>query len=329
MNRFLLSTTLAVIGLFILDGQTASAQRDFTWTGNVSRVWSLGTNWVFNDTCIVPLAAVFPGSTMAVNDTALVARDIICAPPADRLAVIRQPQFDVAALTTPLASLTIREQMTLTFFEEGAVLEIAGVSGLEIAAGGVLDVSLATASVVLSGAGEHLIDGELILRTFLDGNASTLQIDTSLDIGGSGAIIGLHDTAKIKIADGETLKLRPDLKIEGALTIQGVADGGTEKFVNDGTVNAGERAPGQRILTFDVELTVEGHGEFRVGEFSATDQIDFAVGVTATRLNADFSILDGVLDINTPFFTAGHLYMLLGEIQCNPVGGGQCTFAGR
>ncbi len=313
MKRLLLSTTLAVLGLYILDGATAMAN-ECVWTGGTAD-WTVPGNWA---TC----AGVAPGLGDFVKvPTCGLGTNIANCP-------------TVPTGAQNAGTLLIAKDATVN---PGAfALTVALPSGLTIEDGGTLDVSAPAGSVVLQGIGEHLIDGELILRTFLDLNASTLQIEATLDLGGSGAIIGEHDSALIQIVDpgaGETrtLKLRPELKIEGALKIQGAVGNGTEKFVNDGTVNAGDRGGGgvQKVVTFAVEVTVEGHGEFRVGEFSNTDKIDFFdTTVTATVLNADFSILDGILDINTPFATSGHMYMRDGVIQCDP-NPGQCIFAGR
>lgn len=331
MKRFLIPTTLAVLGLFILDGQTASA-RDYTWTGAntgggcaAATDWNCGKNWVFNDNGGVPGVAVYPGT--AANDTALVARDISIA--GGRVAVIPQPTL-IGALANPLDSVTIRNQMSVTTAGFGMTITnpAASGAGLEIAGGGVLDVNNAAGSLVLGRAGKHLIDGEL--RLSVDG--ATLQIAATLDLGGSGTIIGLHNGAVIQITDPgdgntRTLTLRPDLKIEGALEIQGAAGDGTKKFVNDGLVWANSVIVGQRTLAF-ANVTVEGQGEYRVGP-TDTDVMHFTDTAVATRLNADFSILDlGILDIDNGLTTAGHMYIVGdgGAIQC---AGGQCIFAGR
>lgn len=345
MKSRIFVAALALVGLGILDAQNANA-RDYTWTGRDpnglcpvpgATNWNCGENWVYNDSGAIPVIGNWPGSA-ATNDTALVGRDISIA--GGRLAAIGNPVLSVSIFPgNELDSLTIREQMTVT--TGNFVLRIAGASGLEIAAGGTLDISGATGSVVLSGLGEHLIDGELILRTYVEPNASTLQIEETLDLGGSGAIIGQDDDALIQIAGpGEgftrTLTLRPELKIEGTLTIRGAPGDGTEKFVNDGLVYANRVAP-PLIITF-ANVTVEGRGEFRIGDnaflAAVNDEINFTNTVVATQLAAYFTLLGptdddpafagSILDLDTPFATSGHLHMVGGRIECD--GGETCVF---
>ncbi len=297
-NRIrLLSTHLAVLALLIMVGPAAGATK---FKSVRSGPWKLGITWdqtACSSACTGGVDYPAAGDTGVVNAAH---------------AVTLTGNESVTHLIIQPVGLVVTAGNTLTIS-----------SALDLKSDGFLYVNSSSGKVALIGGGVHRVSGIILLAA----SGSKLKIEETMLLTAGGTIIGQSNGAAIVIDGGKTLT--SEITIEGALVIATGGGAGTGTFVNDGTVNAGERFAGQKIVTFAVEVTVEGHGEFRVGEFSATDKIDFLdTTVTATGLEATFTLLDGVLDINTPFHTTGRLRLWGGVVQCNPGVGAHCIFEG-
>lgn len=299
------STKAAVISLLILTASGVRADNRY-FTGIVDTDWDTNLNWS-SDGCDGGGTLIKP----ATGD-----RVVIC-----------EGKTVTNVATVSVVSLEIRQAAVLNMDAlDSPTLTILNASGLYIRAGGTLKVTEGAAGVsevVLSGGGVSVIDGSLILVK----QNSTLEIGQNAVLGGLGVITGQDNGALIKISNNKTLTNR--MRIEGQLEITRVGgQSASTAFINDGLVHANASGGGTIKLN---NVTFRGTGEFRISGNNA-NEIWFAAG-DATQLRTFFNVLQGILDIDVPFYTGGGLCCVDGGtnddcVQCDPGAGEQCTFVG-
>lgn len=283
MKSRLLLATLAVVGLAIIDGATVSAAVKIWDRGAGTDDTNTAGNWdpdgvpgSTDDVIIPACGATFPVTGCPVMN-------------ANHTWLALKIERD-GSLTTGANSLTVKNT-----------------GALEVQCGGVLTVNNASGQVSLGGGGTHPICGEIELTTSL----ATLKIEETVLLTGGGTIEGKHNSAAILIDGGQTLTSQ--ITIEGTLTIQRSGTG-VATFVNNGLVHANRRST-PFIITLDT-VTVEGCGKFKVGDASSSDEINFASTVIADGdLAASFTVLDGILDLDTDVITTGRLRFFDGKIE--------------
>jgi len=293
-SRFLL-TTLAAIGLFIVDGRSAQAAEK-TWNaGGGTPSWNTAGNWNpsgvpgTNDYVTIPAC----GSGRTVGTCPTIDTDVTAANSSKDIVGLRI-QKD-ASLTTGAYNVEVTSTRGL-FIEGGAVLDVSASGTVKCQGGG--------------SSGEYVVDGVINLGT----STSKLRFESASEhrLAGAGAIRGSDNNAKIEIPVGVTL--RSSLLIDGALRIDRSGEGTDPLFYNEGLVHANRGSTPFVIALGDLE--VRGHGEFRMSGGS-TAEINVESTCTATKLDADFALYgdSNVLDIDADVLTAGRLYFGDGEIQ--------------
>lgn len=310
MKSRLLLTALATIGLFIIDGATANAAEDYTWTGATNSDWNENDNWVITSTGIAPADGVFPG--FVADDTATIPER-----PANQPVL----NVDLVDPDTPFAldRLIIRDGATVT---TGAYdMEIEEPGGLTIGSDGTLDVSAAGGVLLLTGGGTHIVHGTINLA---DVSTTTLRITTNdITLAGDGVIVGNGNTnSKIEI---HTKTFTNRMTIRGKLTI--TKDTTAGKFVNEGLVHANATDAGSILALLENTYERGEGGEYKVSQANSTLRFGAVANptATATGLQSDFTVEAGTLDANVDVITSGNMYYTGGTIDCSP-SGVECIF---
>ena len=311
MKSRIFATALAIVGLVIIDAQTANAGcKYFTnactagagacsdtsaWTCDTSICTAGGSNWV-SDGCSGTMTVAKPGTGDYV---------VICA--------TREVNYDEG--TDPsIATLEIQADAALDF-DSGAAktLTVSGADGLFLrhrqdveGNPGLIKFTAPTGNqiLVLSGGGTHVIDGVFKMNHA----EATLRITTADAIlAGEGSIVMSDAAAEIQV---DTQMLTNRITIEGKGVIG--LSGSTGTFVNDGLIHANV-ASGTIDLT---DLTYKhGYGLFMV---STTATLKFNANIVdATELASDFLMEAGTLDIDEPLDTAGVLNYILGTLDAS------------
>jgi len=183
---------------------------------------------------------------------------------------------------------------------------------VDVAAGGKIVIT-GSGTLILNGSGgndESTIDGRIILESC----TSVLRIShNDHTFTGDGKIVGECNTAQIAIDSG--LTLTSNITIEGALQVRAAS----ATFINGATgVVHANRTSGDQILTlysgtFD---DVDG-AEWKVSA-DGSAELYFRSGITVGTLDGDFTVNNGVLDLDVSVTTDGCLGFTGGQIQVAP-----------
>jgi len=281
MKSRLFVTALALTGLAIIDAQDASAQTQELYRTEVASVdWNTPAHW-----------AIYDDST---------------TPPDWRPATTGEyPQDLDTAIIQPGHTATIDQAETTSFLDvradgtvvtAGQTLTVNGEGGLKIQPGGEVNVSAASGVLLLSGGGEHTVNGMISLAD--DDGASTLRVTASSVFGGDGRIEGADRNNSLIEVEGASVQLASEIFITGSLTITENTTGGI--FVNKGVVD-----PVNGTIYIDQVTLQDGmDGVYRLSE---SGELRFVENlVSALNLQSDLELFgSGTINIRKDFATTG------------------------
>ncbi len=299
MKSRLIATGLAIVGYAIIDATPANAATTYTWDGGCnSTAWSCVNNWVGN--------SGYPGS--AADDSAIV--------PSATYEPVLDVDLSGASAPYPIASLEIQKDAIVDVSTHSMYIDGAGTSALTrldidpVGDGdqpGELRVSGTNGLVVLTGGGEHYINGKMVLT----GSGATLSITTyDVILSGSGFIAGQHEDSDIIIAASKQLDNRID--IMGILDIEGA---GT--FLNSSTGAVIADLAGTLDVVMAGTVDDDGSASWQVTASNANLRFASSIGTVTNPLVCEFVVSNGTFVIDKPLTNTHRLSISGGIFDVN------------
>jgi hypothetical protein len=223
------------------------------------------------------------------------------------IATIRANHFFDVDQEVTIESLTI-EALGVLSFDGEHTLEVTGVGGLTIERllllSGHLFVDIANCGLLLTGGGEHTVDGEL----YVTAEEAFVEVrDADCTIGGEGGLRLWHSggEAQLRIVGSRRLTIGKELTLSGAGKIIRNGGDGEAYFCNQGTV-AVDTLQVNGALSFFPDVYLEDSPGAQWCASGSAGTLQFMDQSAGPCLAGDFYLMNGAtITANVRLDTAG------------------------